>query len=335
MNPNDRKKNRALKTNPRPIHNPPRQIKTQPCSSEPILGSSYEDTDDHFSRMHQSSTNSDLDYLIGEIRLSPMRKSPKNNQPPPEISLLGASLNAPLTSGRSNSTLNSNSSTASLKHGHHNKNNDIAETQITTSLRIKQKANMKKKQKRVSLLKKMARSLKRAQHEGLVVRNISPKIGVVNPRTVDFRHGDSFNSNSSTEIIDYPNDINDTSEVNRCKIKLLIDQCETNQYEKKRLNLSNMNLCAKDFPVDYLCNNNVLSKSLHKLSLAGNCLITVPDKLVTGLSLRKLDLSQCNLRKIPNLWSLPHLEVLKLSHNKLEDFPDEVSLFKDDAYIYW
>jgi Leucine-rich repeat (LRR) protein len=113
----------------------------------------------------------------------------------------------------------------------------------------------------------------------------------------------------------------------RRKVLLIIDQCETAK-NKKKLILSNMNLTSVDIPVEYICccKRNDLHKTLHKLSLNGNRLITIPPALVIGLQgLRTLDISKCELRTLPPLWNLPQLKRLDLSHNLLESFPsDEV-----------
>jgi len=112
-----------------------------------------------------------------------------------------------------------------------------------------------------------------------------------------------------------------------CKIRrinLLIDQVESARFPfKKKLILANMNLTSSDLPVDDICSQSIC-QSMNKLSLAGNRLGHVPDKIVMELTgLRTLDLSQCDLRTLPEDWSLPHLKRLDLSHNRLVDFPDE------------
>jgi GTPase SAR1 family protein len=113
----------------------------------------------------------------------------------------------------------------------------------------------------------------------------------------------------------------------RRKVSLIIDQCETVK-NKRKLILSNMHLTNMDIPVEYLCcpKRNDLHETLHKLSLSGNRLISIPKQLVYGLrGLRTLDLSKCELRSLPSIWDLPHLKRLDLSNNKLEEFPsDEV-----------
>ena len=113
----------------------------------------------------------------------------------------------------------------------------------------------------------------------------------------------------------------------RRKVNLLIDQCESARFPfKKKLILSNMNLTVTDLPVNDVCSPS-LCHSLHKLSLAGNRLVHIPGDLVLQLTgLRTLDVSQCDLRVLPNNWNLPHLKRLDLSHNHLDEFPCEVRL---------
>jgi Leucine rich repeat len=112
----------------------------------------------------------------------------------------------------------------------------------------------------------------------------------------------------------------------RRKVNLLLDQCETVRFPfKKKLILNDLSLTAADIPVKDLC-GTPLGSSLHKLSLAGNRLGHIPAKLVTNLPvLKHLDLSQCELHHLPETWYLPNLRRLNLSHNRLTDFPEEVS----------
>lgn len=109
------------------------------------------------------------------------------------------------------------------------------------------------------------------------------------------------------------------------KVNLLLDQCETVRFPfKKKLMLNSLDLTAADIPIKDLYGTN-LGNSLHKLSLAGNRLSTVPPKLVVCLPiLKSLDLSQCELHQLPERWNLPLLKRLNLSHNRLTDFPEEV-----------
>ena len=107
------------------------------------------------------------------------------------------------------------------------------------------------------------------------------------------------------------------------RINLLIDQVESALFPfKKKLILANMNLTASELPVDDICTQGMCN--MNKLSLAGNRLGQVPDRIVLELTgLRTLDISQCDLRSLPSNWNLPHLKRLDLSHNRLVDFPDE------------
>jgi hypothetical protein len=109
-------------------------------------------------------------------------------------------------------------------------------------------------------------------------------------------------------------------------INLRLDACETIRWpKKKKLNLENMKLTTADIPIQYL-DGTSLGLSLYKLSLAKNRLNVIPSALVQCLpTLRHLDLSQCELVTLPKQWNMPQLRKLNLSHNKLTDFPEEVS----------
>lgn len=97
-------------------------------------------------------------------------------------------------------------------------------------------------------------------------------------------------------------------------------------HNKKKLILENLNLTAKDIPVRAIC-QKPLGKELDKLSLAGNKLSIIPDRLVLDLhGLQTLDLQQCDLTKLPTKWNLISLRRLVLSHNKLQDFLEEDAL---------
>lgn len=140
----------------------------------------------------------------------------------------------------------------------------------------------------------------------------------------------SVGRGSSASSSDYA-----ANNLKRRKVNLLLDQCETVRFPfKKKLILSDLNLAASDIPVKDLC-GTPLGQSLHKLSLAGNRLGYIPAKLVTNLPMLKhFDLSQCELHQLPETWSLPNLRRLNLSHNRLTDFPEEVSWKKYICFVY-
>ena len=119
----------------------------------------------------------------------------------------------------------------------------------------------------------------------------------------------------------------ESSQAKKSKINLLLDQCETTRFRfKKKLILSNLGMTRSDIPVGYLC-GTALGNLLHKLSLSGNHLGSIPDLLVQSLpTLKHLDLSQCRLHCLPSDWNLPQLKKLVLSTNLLRDFPEEVSV---------
>jgi Leucine-rich repeat (LRR) protein len=112
------------------------------------------------------------------------------------------------------------------------------------------------------------------------------------------------------------------------QINLRLDQCEAVRFPfKKKLMLDKLNLTCADVPIKDLC-GTALGSSLYMLSLAGNRLRAVPPQLVVSLpSLRKLDLSQCELHTLPPQFNLPKLAQLNLSNNRFADFPDEVCFF--------
>lgn len=122
------------------------------------------------------------------------------------------------------------------------------------------------------------------------------------------------------------NDESESTIVKRRKVNLLLDQCETVRFGRKKLVLDNMALSCNDIPLKDLL-GTPLGNSLQKLSLVGNRLTVVPEKLVQSLPLLKhLDLSQCDLVRLPERWFLPQLKILNLSHNRIMEFPDEVSM---------
>jgi Leucine-rich repeat (LRR) protein len=113
------------------------------------------------------------------------------------------------------------------------------------------------------------------------------------------------------------------------RVKKVLEQCEPVGWPfKKKLLLSNLDLRYDDIPTEWICSDK-LGPLLYKLSLRGNPLISsVPNPLVTRLrGLRTLDLSNCNLRSLPDTWDLPSLKKLCLGRNKLGAFPNE-SLFR-------
>lgn len=124
-----------------------------------------------------------------------------------------------------------------------------------------------------------------------------------------------------------PDGTTDSTALKRHRINILLDQCETVRFPfKKKLSLNAMGLKATDIPIKDLYGTN-LGNTLHKLSLAGNRLSTIPPKLATCLpALKTLDLSQCELHQLPERWNLPQLKRLNLSHNQLTDFPEEPML---------
>ena len=89
----------------------------------------------------------------------------------------------------------------------------------------------------------------------------------------------------------------------------------------KRLFLRDLNLTAKEVPVDAIL-SIPLGSELTKISLAGNLLNYLPDPLVRSLSgLKTMDLQQCGLVSLPECeWDMPHLRRLNLSHNRLKTF---------------
>lgn len=108
-------------------------------------------------------------------------------------------------------------------------------------------------------------------------------------------------------------------------IKRLLEQCEAVGWPfKKRLILANLDLKYEQIPTEIICSEN-LGHLLHKLSLRGNPRIcSFPEALVTRLrGLRSLDLTNCNLSDLPELWDLPYLKKLSLGRNKFSHFPKE------------
>jgi Leucine-rich repeat (LRR) protein len=186
----------------------------------------------------------------------------------------------------------------------------------------------------------------------------SPVIGQI-PNFFDVKHGTTLDRSSSDQStgsllygktptsgallgkssslifptgVDSSTDVDsESAKVKRRKINLALDQCEAVRFRfKKKLILSNLDLRAADIPLKDLC-GTFLGNSLHKLSLAGNRLGTVPAKLVVSLPILKtLDLSQCDLTQLPDKWNLPKLTHLNLSHNGFTEFPEEVRFVNGD-----
>ena len=145
------------------------------------------------------------------------------------------------------------------------------------------------------------------------------------------RSGGLFVGKSSSLIfptgVDPPADAQgETSNLKKHKINVILDQCENVRFPfKKKLMLNNLKLSTADIPVKDLYGTS-LGNSLHKLSLAGNRLGSIPSKLVTCLPvLKDIDFTQCELHHLPERWDLPLLKRLNLSHNHLTEFPEEVS----------
>uniref|UniRef100_A0A7S1ZZC8 Roc domain-containing protein n=1 Tax=Ditylum brightwellii TaxID=49249 RepID=A0A7S1ZZC8_9STRA len=148
----------------------------------------------------------------------------------------------------------------------------------------------------------------------------------------------SSNCSSSLHSTNTATTTSNLSIAKRRKINLLIDQCESTRFiptpfsknkkrKKKTLLLSNMNLTSNEVPIQDIVNTGTLSTTLYKLSLSGNALIYLPHLLVTSLSgLKLLDVSQCELKSLPEKWDMPKLERLDLGHNKIREFPCEKML---------
>jgi len=196
-----------------------------------------------------------------------------------------------------------------------------------------------------------------AQQSGLdgghIIESASPKFAFTLPNFSEMSHTTSLDRSSSAEStgsllygktpssgnllgksssLIFPTGIDshgdgesDAVKQKRRKVNLALDQCESARFAfKKKLILQNMDLCAADIPVKDL-NGTALGNSLVKLSLQGNRLGTVPERLVQNLPvLKTLDLSQCELSQLPDKWNLPKLLKLNLSHNGFTEFLDEV-----------
>lgn len=133
----------------------------------------------------------------------------------------------------------------------------------------------------------------------------------------------SYIDNSTVDFSLSKNNNKDSVLVKKMMVDYSLSHMETNWLGKKALYLNNLKLCEEEIPISYIEN---LKQSLEKLSLSGNRLGIVPLELVESLSsLKTLDLSHCLLRGLPSRWNLPKLVHLNLSHNRLLDFPEQVS----------
>lgn len=92
-----------------------------------------------------------------------------------------------------------------------------------------------------------------------------------------------------------------------------------------KLDLSGTSMTSEDdIPVKDLC-NTPLGNVLQKLLLRKNKLKSIPPSIVQYLpALTVLDLQQCSLHELPEVWNLPKLKTLDVSCNHLTDFPGEV-----------
>jgi len=122
-------------------------------------------------------------------------------------------------------------------------------------------------------------------------------------------------------VIEIDEDESWQAEQRRRKIDKILNQaCRF----RKRLVLRDMNLSRADIPLQQLKETN-LGCSLVHLSLSGNRIGSIPADLVQSPPLLQiLDLSRCDLDRLPDQWDLPKLRKLDLSHNNLIDFLDEV-----------
>jgi hypothetical protein len=130
----------------------------------------------------------------------------------------------------------------------------------------------------------------------------------------------------------FPERQHDADQTSSRKLREIIHrlhQCEVMRWpRKKKLMLDNMYLTAADIPSSLIV-GSTLGNTLHKLSLSGNRLRSIPSELLQRLpQLQTLDLSKCELLTLPALWNLPQLTTLDLSFNKLVDFPEEVNCCK-------
>ena len=120
----------------------------------------------------------------------------------------------------------------------------------------------------------------------------------------------------------------DLDKVKRQRLSVMLDLCESTHFPfQKKLILDRMGFTSAAILPPLLGTRPLLANALHKLSLAGNQIGSIPSSLVRALpALRHLDLSNCEINLLPALWDLPSLRTLHLCHNRLRNFPDEVSL---------
>ena len=139
------------------------------------------------------------------------------------------------------------------------------------------------------------------------------------------RQGSSNNNhhNNSNNNVNIP----DQDKALMSKINIILDQCENIRWPlKKKLMLQNLGMAKEhvQFINNFHLDGSPLGNALHKLSLKGNHLGSLPERLVQSLpNLKHLDLSQCHLHTVPTHWHLPQLKSLNLSNNLLRDFLEE------------
>ena len=139
------------------------------------------------------------------------------------------------------------------------------------------------------------------------------------------RQGSSNNNhhNNSNNNVNIP----DQDKALMSKINIILDQCENVRWPlKKKLMLQNLGMSKEhvQFINNFHLDGSPLGNALHKLSLKGNHLGSLPERIVQSLpNLKHLDLSQCHLHTVPTHWHLPQLKSLNLSNNLLRDFLEE------------
>jgi len=117
------------------------------------------------------------------------------------------------------------------------------------------------------------------------------------------------------------------------RVSRMLEQCEAVGWPfRKKLILANLNLSFVDIPIEGICSEKI-GPFLYKLSLRGNSIFVVPHSLVTRLmGLKTLDLSNCGLEELPDVWDLPSLKKLCLGRNKLTTFPSD-GLFRGSPML--